>query len=88
MSTAFPLHQIRENDYWTVQRPRTRTLTKAGEIPFPEFKVMFANLREVQEGSQYTFQVQRKFGNAYEPPAGADTHLGAKPHQSGWHQPH
>ncbi len=62
-----PLTSDQENDYWTVQRPRTRTLTKAGEIPFPEFNIKLTNPKEVQEGGQYTFTVERKWGNAYEP---------------------
>ena len=62
-----PLTADQENDYWTVQGTRTRTLTKAGEIPFPEFKIELPEPKEVTEGSQYTFTVQRKWGNAHEP---------------------
>ena len=62
-----PLTAGQENDYWTVQGDRTRTLRKAGEIPFPEFNIKLTDPREVVEGSQYTFTVKRKWGNAHEP---------------------
>ena len=62
-----PLTSDQEDDYWTVRGSRTQTWSKAGEIPFPEFKIKHTDPREVQEGSQYTFAVQGKFGNAYEP---------------------
>ncbi len=62
-----PLTTGQEDDYWTVRGSRTQTWSKAGEIPYPEFNIMLTDPREVQEGSQYTFQVQRKWGNAYAP---------------------
>ena len=62
-----PLTSDQEDDYWMVQGRRTQTLTKAGEIPFPKFNIKLTNPREVQEGSQYTFMVERKWGNAHEP---------------------
>ena len=62
-----PVTADQENDYWTVQGDRTQTLTKAGEVPFPEFKIELTDPRMVEEGSQYTFSVKRKWGNAHEP---------------------
>ena len=62
-----PLTAGQENDYWTVQGDRTQTLTKAGEIPFPQFNIKLTNPKMVEEGSQYTFTVERRWGNAHEP---------------------
>ena len=62
-----PLTADQESDYWTVQGSRTQMLRKAGEIPFPEFNIDLTDPREVEEGSQYTFTVERKWGNAHEP---------------------
>ena len=62
-----PLTADQEDDYWSVQGTRTQTLRKAGEIPFPEFNIKLTDPREVEEGSQYTFTVERKWGNAHEP---------------------
>ena len=62
-----PLTADQENDYWTVRGTRTQTLRKAGEIPFPEFNIKLTDPKMVEEGSQYTFTVERKWGNAHEP---------------------
>ena len=68
-----PLTGTQEGQYWTIKgsRPedrvanRTKTVTPSGDAGYPALNIQMPSPKQVQEGGEVTFTVERKRGNPY-----------------------